>query len=97
MRRDNLLALSSHQTGRGRPSPNLQGRQASLWQSKPINITFIYRVFEMLGENPKFARTRAEISPPVRIHPSGSHLIVFIERDEGGVLIIRVRHYRENW
>jgi toxin ParE1/3/4 len=57
----------------------------------------LHNVFDMLGENPKLARIRTEISPPVRIHPSGPHLIIYVERNGGGILIIRVRHYRENW
>ena len=37
-----------------------------------------------------------EITPPVRVHPCGSHMIVY-EINKLGVLILRVRHHRENW
>ena len=57
----------------------------------------LYRTFELLGENPELARQREEISPPVRIHPFGSHVIVYIVDDDGDALIVRVRHGRENW
>ncbi len=54
------------------------------------------RTFELLSENPRMARERLEISPPVRVHPCGSHVIIYvIEGDD--VFIIRVRHQREDW
>ena len=52
---------------------------------------------EILAQNPKAARERKEITPPVRVHPSGSHLIVYVENEIGGILVIRVRHCREDW
>ncbi|MGO4436813.1 type II toxin-antitoxin system RelE/ParE family toxin [Rhizobium sp. RAF56] len=58
---------------------------------------YLQSVFELLSDNPKLARERGEIEPPVRMHPCGSHLIVYNQHDEGGVLIIRIRHHRENW
>ncbi|WP_111561423.1 type II toxin-antitoxin system RelE/ParE family toxin [Rhizobium sp.] len=54
-------------------------------------------IFEILADNPKLARLRKEITPPVRIHPCGAHLIVYHELGDGGILIIRVRHGHENW
>ena len=42
------------------------------------------------------ARERSELSPPVRAHPCGSHVILYtIEPD--GILIVRVRHERKDW
>lgn len=55
------------------------------------------RTFALLADNPKLARERPEITPPVRIHPCGSHVIVYLIDDTGGVLIVRVRHAREDW
>lgn len=55
------------------------------------------RVFEMLAENPLLARERSELSPPVRIHPHGAHVIVYLPEGGGGVLIVRVRHAHEDW
>jgi len=37
----------------------------------------IGRMFGLLSENPRMARECFEISPPVRIHPYQSHLIVY--------------------
>ena len=42
------------------------------------------------------ARERTEISPPVRIHPSGSHVIVYLIEEAENILIVRVRHGRED-
>ncbi|MEA3535040.1 type II toxin-antitoxin system RelE/ParE family toxin [Rhizobium sp. CC-YZS058] len=33
----------------------------------------------------------------MRIHPFGSHLIVYREDGSEGILVIHVRHQRENW
>lgn len=54
-------------------------------------------VFDLIGHNPKLARQRHEITPPVRIHPHRSHLIVYLDDEHGGVLILRVRHSHEDW
>ena len=56
----------------------------------------LFRTFDFLAANPRAARQRFEINPPVRIHPHASHLIVYIEA-ESGILILRIRHGRENW
>ena len=54
-------------------------------------------VFDMMAQTPKLARERPEITPPVRIHPHKSHLIIYLVDDEGDVLIIRIRHGHEDW
>ena len=53
--------------------------------------------FEFLADNPQAARLREEIDPPVRVHPVQSHLVVYRVDNEGGVLVIRVRHGHEDW
>ncbi len=58
--------------------------------------TAMERTFELLAENPNMARQSTEITPPVRIHPYQSHLIVYVENDSD-ILIVRVRHGREDW
>ena len=58
---------------------------------------YLAHVFEILGENPNLARRRDEIVPPVRVHPCGSHLVIYTEHERGGILVIRVRNHRENW
>ncbi len=52
--------------------------------------------FDIIADNPRMARERMEITPRVRVHPCGSHLIIYAIDDEG-VLIIGVRHHREDW
>lgn len=56
----------------------------------------LVETFEALSANPLMARERPEIDPPVRLHPYRSHLIVYVVRDEG-VLIVRVLHGRQEW
>ncbi len=55
------------------------------------------QVFEFLSDNPRAARERTEITPPVRCHPHGSHIIIYLIQDNSDVLILRVRHAREDW
>ncbi len=55
------------------------------------------KTFDFLADNPRIARERHEIAPPVRIHPIGSHLIVYTLDDHGEILIVRVRHGHEDW
>ena len=53
-------------------------------------------VFAFLSDNPKAASLRSEIVPPVRIHPIGTHLVIY-EEDDAGIVILRVRHAHEDW
>ncbi len=55
------------------------------------------RKYDLLADNPAMARERMEIDPPVRVHPHGSHLIVYLADDAGDILIVRVRHSHEDW
>jgi len=57
----------------------------------------IEKMFELLAEHPYMARERFEISPPVRIHPFQSHLIVYTVDEQGHLFIIRIRHAHEDW
>ena len=52
--------------------------------------------FEELASNPFLYRERAEMRPPVRVCPYGVHVILYTLKDED-VLILRVRHAREDW
>jgi toxin ParE1/3/4 len=53
--------------------------------------------FNSLAENPRICRVRNEIQPAVRICPHGSHLVFYEVDDANSVLILRIRHGRENW
>lgn len=59
--------------------------------------TALERTFELIVLHPRLAQERSEIVPPVRIHPSGAHVIVYTVDANDDVLIIRVRHGREDW
>lgn len=52
--------------------------------------------FRLLREFPELARERAEIVPPVRVHPHRAHLIVY-RVTEDAVEVIRVLHGRRDW
>ena len=54
-------------------------------------------VFLFLASNPEAAPERLEITPAVRIHPVGSHIVVYQVMDNGSIFIIRVRHKHEDW
>jgi len=52
--------------------------------------------FAFLADYPQAARLRHEIDPLVRVWPYKAHLVVY-EVDEHGILVLRVRHGREDW
>lgn len=53
--------------------------------------------FSFLARHPLAARKRLELSPPVHIHPVQSHLVTYRQENNGDILIVRVRHSREDW
>lgn len=57
----------------------------------------LFTLMELIGDHPRMARERREIVPPVRIQPFKAHLVVYLIEDDGGVLVLRVRHAHENW
>lgn len=57
----------------------------------------LFVVLDLLAANPRMARERHEISPPMRIHPFKAHLIVYRIEEDGDILIVRVRHGHEDW
>lgn len=52
--------------------------------------------FRLLADNPRLARERQEFKPPVRLHPYGAHMIVYILKKDG-ILVVRVLHGRQEW
>ena len=42
------------------------------------------------------AREKRELRPPVRFHPYGAHLIVYVVEGDD-ILIVRVLHGRQDW
>lgn len=57
----------------------------------------LHKTFGIIGDQPNLARERTEISPPVRVHPCGAHIIIYLASPGEPVLIIRVRHVSEDW
>lgn len=57
----------------------------------------LFDVFALVAANPRMARERPELSPPMRIHPFKAHLVVYRLEADGDILIVRVRHGHENW
>lgn len=53
--------------------------------------------FEFLTAYPRAARLRHEIDPPIRAYPYRSHLIVYEIGADDIVIVLRVRHGREEW
>ena len=59
--------------------------------------TLIENTLKLLSENPKIARKRLEISPPVRAYTAGSHIIIYHILEPDFIEVLRVRHVREDW
>jgi toxin ParE1/3/4 len=57
----------------------------------------LFTIFSLIAANPRMARERLEISPPVRIHPFKAHLVVYRIEEGDDILVIRVRHGHEDW
>ncbi|MEO9341144.1 type II toxin-antitoxin system RelE/ParE family toxin [Mesorhizobium sp. SB112] len=57
----------------------------------------LFAVFDIIAVNPRMAREREEISPPVRIHPFKAHLVVYRIEENEAVLVVRIRHGHEDW
>jgi toxin ParE1/3/4 len=55
----------------------------------------LFALFDLLVEFPEIARERAEFSTPVRIHPSGAHLVIY-RREGQGIEIVRILHGHQN-
>lgn len=59
-------------------------------------FTGIEQAFKFLAEYPRAARERIEIRPPVRAFRYKAHLVIYRLVTEE-VLILRIRHGREDW
>ncbi len=55
------------------------------------------RTFDLIAASPRLAHERTEITPPIRIHPCGAHVIVYVVDPNDDVPIVRLRHGREDW
>lgn len=57
----------------------------------------LFAIFDLIAVNPRIARERHEIDPPIRIHPFKAHLIVYRIEDDETIFVIRIRHGHEDW
>jgi len=55
------------------------------------------QTFELLVDHPHIARLRSELATPLRVHRYRSHLIFYDLGVDDRVVILRVRHAREDW
>ena len=59
-------------------------------------VDSLYSSFELLRAMPDVMRVRSELSRPVRLYPSSSHLIAYTF-DAQRLLIVRVIGQRQDW
>ncbi|WP_307534336.1 type II toxin-antitoxin system RelE/ParE family toxin [Paracoccus sp. PAMC 22219] len=88
-----------------RLTPQAEGDMEEIWlhgvaewspEQADRYVDGITAVFDLLCAMPGIARERPEFNPPVRIHPSGAHLIIY--RTIGDRLdVLRVLGGRQNW
>ena len=57
----------------------------------------LFALFDLIAANPRIARERNEIEPPVRIHPFKAHLIVYRVEGNEKIFVVRIRHGHEDW
>lgn len=67
-----------------------------LAQAKRYNDE-LFMIFDLLASNPRMARERFELSPPLRVHPYKAHMILYRIEENGDILIVGVRHEHEDW
>lgn len=56
----------------------------------------LFQTFQFLCENPLAAAVRPELATEIRVHPAGSHIILYTAQ-AGEIFILRVRHQNEDW
>ncbi|MFK3888449.1 type II toxin-antitoxin system RelE/ParE family toxin [Sphingomonas sp. NPDC079357] len=60
-------------------------------------VARLREAFEMIDSFPRIARLRDEIGGATRGFPVGVHIIFYQVDDADDVLILRIRHGREDW
>lgn len=59
-------------------------------------LSGLVKCFELLAEQPRIARERPELRPPVRLYFHGAHVIAYVIQGDD-ILVIRVLHGRQDW
>ena len=72
------------------------GKEFGVNQAQAYHLS-LSNTFELLSQNPELAQQRFEINPPVRIYPFQSHLIVYLVDGSNNILVVRIRHQKEDW
>lgn len=57
----------------------------------------LFSTLDLIAANPRMARERQEITPPIRLYPFKAHLVIYRIEEAGTVLIVRIRHGHEDW
>lgn len=72
-------------------------RGAAEWGPRQAEVYAdnLFAAFDLLAEFPEIARERTELRPPVRIHPVGAHLVVYLSHGPL-VEVVRVLHARQD-
>lgn len=55
----------------------------------------LFALFDLLADFPGMARERSEFTPPVRIHPTGAHLVIY-RLEQGRPDVLRILHARQD-
>jgi toxin ParE1/3/4 len=56
----------------------------------------VFRVFELLGDNPQIGSAHDEVAPDLRMFPLGNYIVLY-RVETAGVLVLRVIHASRDW
>lgn len=73
------------------------GRQQFGLAQSDAYMAGLTNLLDLIAANPELGRLRAEINPPVRVHPHGSHVLIYTLDDARRPIIQRIRHAHEAW
>ena len=59
-------------------------------------VAGLKRLLNLLSAHPGIARLRTEFTPHLRVHPYGSHIVIYRE-DAEGILVLRILAGAVDW
>lgn len=59
-------------------------------------VTSLRASLALIAEQPLIGPERAELTPPIRMHPHGQHIILYVS-DRGRPFIVRIVSGRQHW